>query len=180
MDIINYFEIRQGQTKVKRNLTKVSTEKEKVVALAETANARLRKIQQSILAQRKQLHNAVDQYADNFVQDVDQHFRTLQHKETQMHKMIQNMHTKNEALENIIASRDFVQFFRDFDQLNITLHDDVSKESINISSLPIFSPGEFTVLNFGTMEDKANCREHHSKVELKFTNQWTTELMNIH
>ncbi|XP_063404557.1 E3 ubiquitin-protein ligase TRIM45-like [Mytilus trossulus] len=172
--------LKEGQKKMKRNLTKVGSEKKKVIALEETDNAKLRNVKQNILDQRKQLHNAVDQYADNLVQDLDKHFSTLKHKETQIKKKIQRMHLNNDALENIITSRNFVQFFRDFDQLNIKLHEDMSQDSMNISPLPNFFPGEFTVLNFGSLEDNTRLTEHHSNVEFKVANQWKTEIMNIH
>ncbi|CAC5402847.1 unnamed protein product [Mytilus coruscus] len=90
---------------------------------------------QGILDQKTKLHKAVDQYADNLVEDVDQHFGTSEQKENlKIDKDIQNMQMKR----------------------------------------------EFTMLNFGKLEDSKGLREDHSKVALKVTNEWTTELENVH
>lgn len=89
------------------------------------------------------------------------------------------MKLKNNALESIITSRDFKKFFRDFEKLNVSLNEEMSQETMNISSLPNFVPGEFTVLNFGKLECSKVLREHHSKIQLKITNQWTTELESV-
>ncbi|XP_063404780.1 uncharacterized protein LOC134688225 [Mytilus trossulus] len=88
------------------------------------------------------------------------------------------MYMKNEALESTITSKDFSQLFRDFDKLNFSLNEDILEDRMNISSLPNFVPGEFNVLNLGTLEGGLGFRENQVKFEV--TNQWTTKLMFIH
>lgn len=141
----------------------------------------MKRIQQNILDQKKKIHKAVDQYADNLAQDAVHHFETLEHAEiNKKDEEINAMHWKKTVLENIITSGDFMKFLRDFDQLNVSLNEEMSQETTDMSSLPNFVLGEFTGLNFGKLEGIKGLKEHHSKVELKVTNQLTTGIENIH
>lgn len=56
----------------------------------------------------------------------------------------------------------------------------MSQETMNVSSLPNFVAGEFTVCNFGTLEGSRRFRDDDSAIEVKVTHQWITELMCIH
>lgn len=173
--------LKDGKKKVERNLSKLSSENEKRISSEEIENPKMKRIQQNILDQKIKIHKAVDQYADSLAQDVVQHFKTLEHEEiNKKDKEIKAMHLKKTVLENIITSRDFMKFFRDFDHLNVSLMEEMSQESTDMSSLPNFVPGEFTGLNFGKLEGIKGLKEHNSKVELKVTDQWTTGIENIH
>lgn len=173
--------MKDGQKKVQKKLKTLNFEKSEIMAPEESENTKMKNIKQNILDQKKRLNKAVDEYAANLVQDIDKHFKTLkQEKETKIDKAIKDMNLRNEALESIKTSRDFMQFFRDFDQLNISVNEDISQETRNASSLPNFVPGEFSVLNFGKLEGSKGFREQHSKVEVKVTNQWITDLRMIH
>lgn len=160
---------------------KLSSEKDKRNTLEVYENPKTKHIKQGILDQKTKLHKAVDQYADRLAEDVDQHFGTSEHEENfKIDKVIQNIQMKSKALESVITSRDFTKFFRDFDQLNVSLNEEMPKVTTTISSMPNFVPGEFTMLNCGKLEHSKGLRDDHSKVAFKVTNQWTTELENVH
>ncbi|VDI51645.1 P2X purinoceptor 4 [Mytilus galloprovincialis] len=167
--------LQEGQKKVQSNLSKLSCRKGKMMAPEEAENPKLLQIKQNIMDHKKNLCKIMEIYADNLVHDANQQFGTLKQEEgTKIDKEIQNMHAKNEALESIIKSRDFMKFLSDFDKLYVSLNENMLQDTSNISSLPNFVPAEFTVLNFGTLEGNLS----HAK--FKVTNQWTTELRNIH
>lgn len=160
---------------------KLSSEKDKRNTLEVYENPKTKHIKQGILDQKTKLHKTVDQYADRLAEDVDQHFGTSEHEENfKIDKVIQNMQMKSKALESIITSRDFTKFFRDFDQLNVSLNEEMPKVTTTISSMPNFVPGEFTMLNFGKLEHSKGLRNDHSKVAFKVAIQWTTELEDVH
>lgn len=171
--------LKDGQKKILMNLSKLSPEKETRKSHEDNEDHKHKNLRQNILDQEKKLHSAVGQYADNLVQDVERHCRIMkQEEDTKIDEKIKKIHAKNEALESIITTRDFKQFFEDFDELSVSLNEDMSQNSIY--SCPIFVPGKFTLLNFGTLEESRRFRKHHSIAELKVTNQWTTELKDVH
>lgn len=170
-----------GKKKCKQNLIKLSSEKEEIITPEKPDNPRLIQLKQNILNQKKNLCQAVDKYADALLQKVDQHFVRLDHKEEEkLDKEIRNIHMKNEALERIIASKDFMKFFRDFDKLNFALNEDMPQRNTNISCFPTFVPNEFTLHNFGTLEGIIGLQEDTSPFEFKVKHQWITKLNNIH
>lgn len=173
--------LQEGQRQIRKKLSKLNTNKWKMMAPEETENPKLAEVKQNILDHKKKLIKAVECYADNLVQDAYQHYGDLkQEEETRTDKDIENLHGKNEALQTIITSRDFKKFLFDFDNLYSSLNEDLFQDNMTVSSFPNFVPAEFTVFNFGSLEGKKRFRENHSQIKFKVTNQWTTDLRNIH
>lgn len=171
--------MKEGQKKAERYLSKLGSAKIKIANPEETDCPEMRNIRQNILDQKKKLHKAVDGYAANLVQDVDQYFRSLkQEEETKIDKEIKHVHEKNDTLGSIVSSMDFTKFLRDFNELNVSSKEDISLETMSMSSLPNFIPGEFNLLNFGSLDGRL--RDNRSQIQFKVTNQWSTKLIDIH
>ncbi|CAC5413567.1 unnamed protein product [Mytilus coruscus] len=172
----------------------------KIEEIQEQEDAKFKKNKQDILIRREALKSEVDRYADILVKDLEQKWKSnslvIETERCKMNKALEKLLISCNSAKIMTTSRDFKEFFYNFDQLAVSLaeRNPPGRLDCHLGVLRFPKPeefellgrfipaGQFKVTSFGSI----NCwflEIHHnllSKIECKVSKMFTTDLRNVH